>query len=331
MAFVFATCQDDRVNSTPSAVTAGSLFAASCVAAAVALSVTTHAEDNVSLADRVMRIGRDATWTRVASVRVAFRTFHPQGMVKIGERLYVSSVEVKVAPSRRTGPDGREERTPGEGVGHLFQIDANTGELLGGLVLGEGTVYHPGGIDFDGTHIWVPVAEYRPDSRSIVYRVDPRTLKATEVFRFADHLGAIVSDVERRALHAVSWGSRRFYRWPLDDTGAVIGAEAPHRGPNPSHYVDYQDCQRAGSGAMLCTGIADVTTGPGARFTLGGLELVNLDDDRPLHQVPVPLRTPSGAAMTRNPSWFETTPTGLHAYFMPEDEDSTIYVYEVRP
>jgi len=25
-------------------------------------------------------------------------------------------------------------------------------------------VYHPGGIDFDGVNIWVPVAEYRPDS-----------------------------------------------------------------------------------------------------------------------------------------------------------------------
>ena len=47
-------------------------------------------------------------------------------------------------------------------------------------------MYHPGGIDYDGDDIWVPVAEYRPNSRSIVYRVDPETMKATEVFRFAD-------------------------------------------------------------------------------------------------------------------------------------------------
>ena len=32
-------------------------------------------------------------------------------------------------------------------------------------------MYHPGGIDYDGRHIWVPVAEYRPNSRSIIYRV----------------------------------------------------------------------------------------------------------------------------------------------------------------
>ena len=314
------------------AVSARSTLLASSFAAAIALTVSMLAQDNASsLSERVMRIGRDATWSRVAAVPVTFRTFHPQGMVKIGDRLFVSSVEVKVAPSRTVGPDGRESRTSGEGVGHLFEADANTGALIRSITVGDGAIYHPGGIDFDGTHIWVPVAEYRPDSRSIVYRVDPRTFKATEVFRFADHLGAIVCDVERRALHAVSWGSRRFYRWPLDDAGAVIRAEAPRRGPNPSHYVDYQDCQRTGSGAMLCTGIAEVTTGPGARFSLGGLELVSLDDGRPLHQVPVPLRTPSGAAMTRNPSWFEATPAGLRAYFMPEDEDSTVYVYEVRP
>ena len=34
-------------------------------------------------------------------------------------------------------------------------------------------MYHPGGIDYDGRHIWVSVAEYRPNSRSIVYRIDP--------------------------------------------------------------------------------------------------------------------------------------------------------------
>jgi hypothetical protein len=33
--------------------------------------------------------------------------------------------------------------------------------------------------------------------------------------------------------------------------------------------------------------------------------------------------------MTYNPVWIETTPAGLRGYFMPEDEKSTVYVYEV--
>src|SRR5205085_9104249 len=101
--------------------------------------------------------------------------FHPQGMVKIGDAFYVSSVD------------------KGKGAGHLFKIDRD-GNLAGDLPLGAGVVYHPGGIDYDGASIWVPVAEYRPDSRAIVFKVDPQTMKATEVVRVADHIGAIVHD-----------------------------------------------------------------------------------------------------------------------------------------
>ena len=118
--------------------------------------------------------------------------------------------------------------------------------------MGEGAIYHPGGIDYDGTSIWVPLAEYRPDSRAIVYRVDPRTMKATEVLRFADHIGAIVHNTDDRTLHGVSWGSRRFYRWTLDADGRVTNAGvAPEklRTLNTSHYLDYQDCKYAGGEA----------------------------------------------------------------------------------
>ena len=301
------------------------------VAAIVGLAMvaSTQADDSGALADHVGRLGRDSSWRRVAAVRVAFRTFHPQGLVKIGERFYVSSVETKVAPRRTARPDGSETRTAGEGVGHLFELDTS-GTLLRAITLGEGIVYHPGGLDYDGTHLWVAVSEYRPDSQSIVYRVDPRTMTATEVLRFPDHLGALVHDPGDRALHGISWGSRRFYRWSLDGFGRVVDAEKPQRRLNASHYVDYQDCKHAGAGRMLCTGVVELRQPSGTVFSLGGLELVDLRDGRPLHQVPLALWTDSGVAMTRNPSWFETTPTGLRAYFMPDDDDSTLFAYEVE-
>ena len=80
---------------------------------------------------------------------IEFRTFHPQGMVKIGETLFVSSVEVKVPTKRLSLAGGRYDRDAGEGVGHLFKIDM-AGNLLADLTLGEETIYHPGGIDYDG-------------------------------------------------------------------------------------------------------------------------------------------------------------------------------------
>ena len=128
--------------------------------------------DHVTVGDRVAQVTREAVWTHVASIAVAVPAHHPQGMVRIGDAFFVSTVEVT---RRREGStDG------GEGVGHLLHLDAS-GRLVRRVRLGEGAIYHPGGLDFDGTHLWVSVAEYRPDSRSIVYRVDPATLVATEV------------------------------------------------------------------------------------------------------------------------------------------------------
>ena len=179
----------------------------------------------------------------------------------------------------------------------------------------------------------MPVAEYRPNSRSIVYRVDPETMKATAVFRFADHIGAIVHNTDDRTLHGVSWGSRRFYRWTLDDEGRVTNAAVPPadlRTTNRSHYVDYQDCKYVGRRRMLCTGVAEIRqTAEGEPFRLGGMDLIDLSDLRPLHQVPLLLWTPSGMDMTHNPAWLTTTADGLRAYFMPEDDRSTVYVYDV--
>jgi len=258
------------------------------------------------VADRVTTLTRTSTWALVRSVPIAFRTFHPQGMVKIGDTLFVSSVDAA----------GR--------AGHLFKLTLD-GALVADLALGDGAMFHPGGIDYDGAHIWVPVAEYRPDSRSIVYRVDPGAMKAVEMFRFDDHIGAIVRNTDDDTLHGVSWGSRRFYRWPI---GAY---ERVSRTLNPSHYVDYQDCKYAGARRMLCTGVTEFRRTAGAPpFRLGGIDLVDLSDGRPLHQTPVPLWTPGGLVMTQNPVWLEPSDAGLRAYFMPEDDRSTLYIYDVE-
>jgi hypothetical protein len=268
----------------------------------------------------------------VASIPVGFRTFHPQGLVKIGDTFFVSSVEVTTPTERFAKPIDGYDRSPGAGIGHLFKMDGQ-GRLSASVTLGQGSMYHPGGIDFDGRHIWVPVAEYRPDSRSIVYRVDPATLEATEVFRFADHIGGVVVDGASRELHGISWGSRRFYRWSMLRDGSVADASADPaslRVPNPSHYVDYQDCAFLGNQRMLCTGVADIRQPDGPVIRLGGLEVVNLEAALPVHQLPVPLWTPQGRPMTQNPAAFEATPTGLRAYFMPDDDASTLFVYDVE-
>jgi Family of unknown function (DUF6454) len=307
------------------------------VGSAVLLSVVVAAlsaqpSSRLTVADRVDKLTRDSRWKPAGSVPIAFTTHHPQGMVKIGNTLFVSSVEIRTRTKPLPQPVDGLDRDAGQGVGHLFKFDLQ-GQLIADLKLGEGTIYHPGGIDYDGKFVWVPVAEYRPNSRSIVYRVDPETMTATEVFRFRDHIGGIVHDIDDDTLHGVSWGSRRFYRWTMDRSGKVTNAGTPPeqlRRLNSSHYLDYQDCKYAGQHRMLCTGVTEMRQTPDASpFRLGGMDLVSLADGRPLHQVPVLLWTATGLDMTHNPVWVEATETGLRAYFMPEDDRSTLYLYDV--
>ena len=261
------------------------------VAGALAAPIACAAPDPV-LGERVLKLTRGTKWNEVAAIKIGFKTHHPQGMIKIGDDFFVSSVEIVKPTTRFPEPRDGYDRDAGEGKGHLFKIGPK-GELLGDLVLGEGAVYHPGGIDYDGESLWVPVAEYRPNSAAIVYRVDPKTMKAVEVFRFRDHVGGVVHDTESNTLHGVSWGSRRLYAWPLGADGKITNADAKPealRVANPAQYIDYQDCHYLGRRRMLCSGLNTYRTKPdGAPFFLGGWEVVNLADNRAVWQVPVEL------------------------------------------
>ena len=308
------------------------LFLALCAVGIATLgSVAVAAGPDSTVSDRVKQLTRGTQWRQVAATALSFDTQHPQGMVKIGEHFYVSSVEIKTATKRYPQLQDGYDRDTGEGAGHLFKFDA-TGKLLADLPLGEGSMYHPGGIDYDGRYIWVPVAEYRPNSRAIVYRVDPETMTATEAFRYGDHVGGIVHNTDDKTLHGVSWGSRRFYRFTLDDQGRVTNTGvAPEqlRKPNRAGYIDYQDCKYLGRREMLCSGLNNYQMKKdGPRFPLGGFEIVDLRSDQVISQMPIELWTATGLPMTQNPFWIEATATGLRAYFMPEDGKSTLYVYE---
>ncbi len=274
------------------------------------------------------KLTRASQWLQVAALPLKFNTHHPQGLVKIGETFYLSSVEVTQSTKRFAQPQNGLDRDVGAGVGHLFKFD-NQGKLIADAQIGEGTIYHPGGMDYDGASLWLPVAEYRPHSRSIVYRVNPATLKATDVLRYDDHLGGIVHDTDSHTLHAMSWGSRNFYRWTLDARGRALAK--PLRQTNSAFYVDYQDCKYVGAHAMLCAGLSQYQRGKDSpRFSLGGMELIDLRTYHPLHQLPIELWMASGLPMTQNPFWIEATAIGLRVYFVPEDQQSTLYVYEVK-
>lgn len=290
--------------------------------AAVILSAAASGFAQQELVDRFTSLTKGSNWEPVSSEQLDFTTFHPQGMTRVGDSFFLSSVEIIERTQRFDAPQDGYDRTPGTGRGLVFKMNL-AAELEETIELGDGDMYHPGGIDFDGQYLWVPVAEYRPDSESIVYRIDAETLEVTEVFRFPDHLGGIVHDTETGKLHAVSWGSRRLYSWDLDENLNVVTTEAAPVA-NKQHYIDYQDCQYVGGSLMLCSGLAGYSG-----FTLGGIELVDLTIDTPVFQLPVQLTTEAGRPMTQNPFFVETSGEGLRAYFVSEDDASHLFVYDI--
>lgn len=288
--------------------------ALAALAAAVALGASTVATAQGApdgLADAFLTTDRSTDWVETGRVRLAFDAFHPQGLARVGDRLFLSSVEIVEPTQRFPQPVDGYDRTPGRGVGHLFVLDLD-GNLLADVTLGEGDAYHPGGIDTDGRSVWVPVAEYRPNSSGIVYRVDAATLEVEELFRVGDHVGGVVHDPATGRLHGVSWGSRRLYTWTA--SGLELGRRA-----NPSHFVDHQDCQFVPEGRMLCGGIASVAAPDGSSVELGGLALLDLADGRVVHEVPVGRFSAAGHVVTRNPVLLERDGSTLRLWAAPDD------------
>ncbi len=256
---------------------------------------------------------RSTVWEKVATIPLRFPTYHPQGFALVGDRIVMSAVEILEPTTRYPQPVDGLDRTPGRGVGHVLVLD-RAGALLADVVLGEGDIYHPGGIDFDGESVWVPVAEYRPGSRSIVYRMDPETLEVTEEFRVDDHVGGIVRDPGTGELHGVSWGSRTEFAWTVD------GDELDRRA-NPNHVLDIQDCDHAGAGMALCSGITALPTADGGTYELGALELRDLVGGEIVHQLPFPQFSAAGHVVTRNPVSLEVDGDTLRMFAAPDDQE----------
>lgn len=274
---------------------------------------------------RVFRhLDRDTAWELTERVPLDFATHHPQGFALVGNRIFLSTVEVIKEPVPYDQPQGGYDRSPGKGVGHLLVL-TRAGELLRDIELGRGHMYHPGGIDFDGRRVWVPVAQYRPDSRAIVYTVDARSYRVQQEFQYADHVGGIVRDGVTGRLHGVSWGSRELFTW---GTGGKLQTSTDNR----SHYVDYQDCAYADWGKQICTGVTELPTAAGGVYELGGLALLRLRDGEIRHELPFPYFSPAGHVATRNPVALELDGDTVRLLAAPDDGDepggTTLLVYE---
>jgi hypothetical protein len=127
----------------------------------------------VSSSDRVKLLTRGTQWKQVAAIPMAFDTQHPQGMVKIGDDFYVSSVEIRKPTTRYPQLDRRLRPRHRRGRRASLQVRQDR-QAAGRPAARRGLDLSPGRHRLRRRYIWVPVAEYRPNSAAIVYRVDRR-------------------------------------------------------------------------------------------------------------------------------------------------------------
>ncbi|CAN5678479.1 DUF6454 family protein [soil metagenome] len=269
-----------------------------------------------ALARDFSRVDRNTAWTLADKLHLDFPTFHTEGLAVTPDHLFLSAVEILEPTQKYPSPVGGYDRTPGKGVGHLFVMD-RAGHLQKDIVLGSGDTYHPGGIEFDGTNVWVPVAEYRPDSHAIIFRFDASSLRVHRQFEVYDHIGGIVLDKTTGHLVGNSWGSRRFYEWRSN--GRQVDSWE-----NAAYFVDYQDCQYVPAAKMICGGVTNLPQTPSAGgaaavYELGGMAMIDLRTHQTLREVPFQQWSSAGHVMTRNPLKLAATGSSLDLWAAPDN------------
>lgn len=258
------------------------------------------------LADTFLRLHRDTPWTLVESVPLPFDVRHPQGMVRVEDVWWISTVDTT------------------DQSGWVLAVDGLSGALLDRIPVGDETRFHPGGMDFDGAALWVACSEYRPKSTATIARLVPGERTAEVAFSVDDHVGAVVRLGVGGDLVGWTWGSRHFKRWHLDGTELLDVR-------NPGHFVDHQDGQwLGGSGVPGIDGSDDLVLCGGVGVdALGGVGVLRAEDLTMLREVPFAKVSPlTGRAATQNPIFAEVNGDDVVVHLLPDDGDAAaIYSY----
>lgn len=78
---------------------------------------------------------------------------------------------------------------------------------------------------------------------------------------------------------------------------------------------------------MFCGGVATIESSSSS-FNLGGIALVDLQTMLPLWEVPISLTSDLGTSMTENPIDIAVVDGKLRIYCLPDQHNSTLYVYD---
>lgn len=309
--------------------------------------------DGSDIVNLFFGLSRSTSWKLISKTKLEGNTGEPEGIVRVGDdRLFVSSGQWTVPTEKYNETINGTDRTPGAGFAHLIIYDLQGQRIANASLTDPGDIeYHGGGVDYDGRYIWITLAQYRPNTTATIARIDPLTLDKTRLFRTNDHNGGIVHDTITNELVTLNWGGRNATTWSLKkypkDFTPLPGFTPPIRSvATSSFFVDYQDCKFLGHHAipslmttqsrlpettdstrpiMFCGGVATL-----GEYNLGGLALVDLETMLPLWEVPITLTSDLGVSLTQNPVDAHVVDGKLRVWFLPDQRNSTLYIYEAQ-
>lgn len=218
------------------------------------------------------------------------KTYHVQGIDTDGVHLWITSVDT---PSRK---------------GYLHEFLVDSGRLVRSVEIQDGDRFHPGGIATDADSIWIPVAEYRAQSTSVIQQRDKLTLALISQFPVADHIGCVA--VTGDSIIGGNWDSLDFYIWDKRGTLAQKLASTTMNA--------YQDVKAVSGGLIGAGSLSDRRGG-----AIDWLELPAMKLSRRMRVG----QTDQGASLTRE----GMTIFNGQLWLVPEDGPSRLFVFPLDP
>jgi hypothetical protein len=213
------------------------------------------------------------------------KTNHVQGIDTDGVNLWLTSV------------DSAEHK------GYLREFKLEDGRQIRSIELQDGPRFHPGGINADAESIWIPVAEYRPNSSAVIQKRNKKTFALELQFAVPDHIGCVA--VTPEFVIGGNWDSRDFYFW--DHQGRLIRKVTSETGNS------YQDMKFRSDGIVASGGLRDRS---------GAIDWLEFPSMHLMRRV-IAGKTDRGASLTRE----AMTTFQEQLWLLPEDNQSRLFVF----
>jgi Family of unknown function (DUF6454) len=260
--------------------------------------------------DLLMHLDTFDNWINVANIDLTFETYHPQGIVKIGDDFFLTA-------------------TDGSRAGYIIKFQVKSFREPAALVrqvqLTDPSFtnrIHPGGIDYDAARnrIWCPLAEKFAATSASILTIDPDNLSYDNLGYIRDHLGTTIVDPENKRIRMIDYHTG-MYSFQLTPGGTFPpDIHTAEKFVLPDEPIEYQDCKHLGQRYALCGG-----TGPHR------VDLIQFDPDTNGNTATgysIVRRFPLGTSnLTREAMTFEMLEDAggryVRFYFKPDDGKNT--------